>query len=645
LSQQWEGFEKNKTPTIKRLYWLKRTDNGQYTGAEMNTQGEYAALLFGLHHHRSPYNSYGDNRSNQIPGMMTYRMDEEEQDENSQSPPPGPMQKTPINFDLSDNGALDLSVGVAMKPEHKLEMSQSMQSHSSGKISQEPISQDRDAGSSTMVCFTCGRVQPSTSAKFVYSRKQTDAVKYFPFLERLRHPPGAMPLTKQGLTRVCSSCWKSLQTQWKSYELSNTTEEQRVYRLSNPPMEPGILTPSPGKSPAKSEKVMQSIQLIEEACYICAQVYHKDTLKLLYAKEPYKGIIDPMYFTFIYSLKCPTKARSIDSDGRVMACRTCYNLLKSQWQAYEDGDISMANRTYRLQQRCAGDGDDKAVAKGKDSRVCDHNITKPLNIQISNASSPGPSGRHSQGLLAIAPPLPYSEDQGSREGDGKSFLANGDASRGGLGKVNQPDEVMRACYNCGIKSTASKTHIVSAYPLKNSQSSTDTVPFFPFLANVDAASGAKPIDESGNVLLCRYCYHSFVYQWHAFEMSTKPGDGNRWLRRYNITEFVCYSCTCLTKRKHVKAICIRKYPQLRGRQQPEGAILMDDGANTIVCVPCLKKLRARDEPAQVVLPPKMRKEKYRDAAWHGYRDYNQDQVSTYIHYFILFTCTVNRVKD
>ncbi|KAL1475878.1 hypothetical protein MTO96_019102 [Rhipicephalus appendiculatus] len=50
LTQQWEAHEQNCTPRHKRMYWLKRTDNGPYAGMEPSMQAQEESPERSSHH-------------------------------------------------------------------------------------------------------------------------------------------------------------------------------------------------------------------------------------------------------------------------------------------------------------------------------------------------------------------------------------------------------------------------------------------------------------------------------------------------------------------------------------------------------------------------------------------------------------------
>ena len=54
LNLQWDSFEREGKPHLQRIYWLKRIDGKPFTGADMSSQGEYAAQMLGLSTDQQP---------------------------------------------------------------------------------------------------------------------------------------------------------------------------------------------------------------------------------------------------------------------------------------------------------------------------------------------------------------------------------------------------------------------------------------------------------------------------------------------------------------------------------------------------------------------------------------------------------------
>lgn len=191
---------------------------------------------------------------------------------------------------------------------------------------------------STMVCFICGVTQPATSGRFLYSRKHAPGHPYYPFLNNLVTPEGAMPLTKQGLTRACSGCRKSLHRQWKHFEAAGVNDDKREYRIRNEVM------------------VHQSVESVTElteisakiACYTCAQQCSESDLRPVHTKAIMNPLKDNFYFPFIAALKPPKDCRQLDAEGRTFVCKKCHKQLRIEWEEFEKNNVPQEGRSYVL---------------------------------------------------------------------------------------------------------------------------------------------------------------------------------------------------------------------------------------------------------------------------------------------------------
>ncbi|CAH1780403.1 unnamed protein product [Owenia fusiformis] len=620
LNQQWDSFEKTNTPMVKRLYWLKRADDGQFTGAEMRLQGEYAAQVLGLQYHPNVYDGRMQPGLGQpmIPVSPSGSMQ-------MISPQPAAQQPRPSGYPGGREltGALDLTVGRPAPKEKKATLPQ--EQHKSRSQRSEPESKK-------IACYVCGVHNQDSSMVYVSSAKQSEGDPFYPFLAHIQPPKGAEPLTRQAYAKVCSGCRKSLLIQWKTHEARGTSILQRLYRIN----ENSYGESAPSSKPEKSEPDTRP-----EVCYLCANEFQRDTMKILYTKPPTGDSRHSMFFPFVAALQRPRGATNVDLEGRVRSCRTCYSGLQRQWEMYEAQKVSHTHRQYQLRPITNDQNEQPmksllnipkpgAILKSGPA-AGSPSLNQPLNIKIRSSSPATVLSSPAQGLLAIAPPVPLpstvpthlprdlpprpldlpprSLDLPQRSID----LAPRSLHQTLNVPINikkekddiciKPDPVvttavqdsssaLRICYICGSKCSGGRHYILSCYPAK-SETGTSS-PFFPFLANRDPAPNAEKMTAAGTAYACRYCYFNLLRQWSDFEASQDPAHSNRWVRRYNIKDYTCYLCVKVTSRKYVRTISIRRYPFLRNLSQPpNGIIVITDSESVVVCADCDKSLASQ----------------------------------------------------
>lgn len=579
LREQWNAFERSRTPIEKRVYWLKRPHQcdtrrtpGDWNGVpdsdpqpSMSGQGDADESDFSAY---SDNNNVSDQDSDAgaakgksfkvdpvAAGMkstdahrdLVYRAGHRIESETSVLPNTRVIKHlsqcslAPFRIEAPvENKRMDWNPHISDSKVRSYDSDASDGNEINVTTSDEESQNESRRQKRTIkrhVCYICGCTLTPGTCFEVHVQKQERAARepFFPFLWLHTPPTGAMPISPGGCTLICTSCHTSLMQQWQGFELADVPILQRLYVV--PLNTAGTTVMSHSSSVSEqvkrvskkhSPKVhhpsssLSRAQCARESCYLCGQDCGRD-VRVAYSHAGAGKSRGTMYFPFISLLPCPPDARG-NQEGQVHCCATCYTILEDIWAAY------------RLCLR------EELITS----------VSTFLGRYHQTASSGGFSGKLMRSLEGISSSVHH----------------------------------ISVCYLCGAELSAGTECQLHVNPPGRCG---EKEPFFPFLTVHTPAPRARHADATGLVAACCLCYHDLLAQYAQHEATGSGPSSSPWSRQYNCESFVCFFCRQEKKRAlGLKAVCVARLPVFLYAPRVSHTLVVDDGKQLTIgsCMEC-----------------------------------------------------------
>ncbi|KAM6194934.1 uncharacterized protein WM294_009731 [Sarcoramphus papa] len=345
LGEQWDSFERSRTPVEKRMYWLKRPHHEINITSEEEEEEEEG----------SERPAWASGTACYICGSplsptTQHRVHVQKQEKTSpapffpflwlHSPPPGAQPLSPAgstlvcpccfaslmqqwqSFELANVPVLQRLYVVPLN-------AGAMPSKGRRGLKEDGAGVPPVPEACYLCGEECGKEARPVAAKITNGNAKS--TMHFPFLSLLPCPPSAKGLNKHWEVSSCRKCFGVLQDLWAMYRACHNEElitsvqsflgrYHQVFSAGEPGGLAGHLAVKPGPT---------------SVCYICGAELGAGKEFQLNVNPPGRFGEKEPFFPFLTVYPPAPRARPADSTGLVATCVLCYHDLLGQWLQHE----------------------------------------------------------------------------------------------------------------------------------------------------------------------------------------------------------------------------------------------------------------------------------------------------------------------
>lgn len=623
LREQWNAFERSRTPLDKRVYWLKRPHQCDARRAlrDWNTARDADArpTVCGPDGDETDFSSFSDNEH------------ASDQDSDAADRAGGGVEEKGKCLKIP-------AAGRACKDGAGTKSSSDPQSAERYRVG---VCNTQDAEKSETALLSgsvvMNHVSPTTLALANLHGNLA--------LRDCESPSGDTPTQDGGIVmRDSRSGWKSRLQQLlfsPGEDIAHAhAKEAGLTQMCDSDASDGNEINVTSDEDREDERRRQEVgyQVMDRhACYICGSGLLPGIRFEVCVQKQERAAAEP-FFPFLWLHTPPPGALPISPGGRTLVCASCHASLMQQWHGFELADVPVLQRLYVVP--ISVGATTSPVMDGiqplpkicplpsihpprETCYLCGQDCAQDIRVAYSRAGVGKARGAMYFPFINLLPCPPNA--QSMRDGQIhccatcytilediwaayrlclseelitsiSAFLGryHQTTAAGGVSSslVKAQQSISASlhhtsvCYLCGAELSVGTEHQLHVNPPGRCG---EKEPFFPFLTVHTPAPRARPADATGLVAACSLCYHDLLAQWAQHEAAGSGPSSSPWSRQYSCKSFVCFFCRQEKRRAlGLRAVNVARLPVFLYAPRVSHTLVVDDGKQLTIgsCVEC-----------------------------------------------------------